>query len=570
MKKIKWLAMISAGLASGLLLLSTAAFASTEAVLTPAEDCRYAEYSQAEGVARFLSYIDAISKEAAVQVVGRTREVEEFPAKDLYLCILTESGVATPEKLDRTKPTIMITASQHGNEQSAKEAALEFVRDLALGELRPWLKQANFLVMPQCNPYGNQFDRRQNEQNLDMNRDHTKIESQEVAAIHRVFRSWMPEVTLDMHEKGDDYYRVSLGCVSNINISAELQDFSRETILREVDKALDKKKITFCEYVVSDEIELNTSTGVNYPSAMLSDRETMLRFSTVELNDGRSGPGIYETLSFIMECASRHDLPTLRERTRWQSGGLRAWAESLIRHGEEIVTMVNRLRAELLAKAQVYSPDDVVHVRMEYVRDPKQPRLVRQRFQTASSPVRGILRVDKKAGDPVMANDLAPYPWPSQLKVVEQVVLNWFPGVESRLAVTRPVGYIIPGDKTAVVETLLRHRMTVDLVTKDAPLSVETYEVKSIEPADFNWLPPKKIEVDKKVVSLVARKGDFFVSCAQPAANLIPCLLEPQSQFGLICFRKLMLLPKANEIFAIYRYVEGKSLPLIPYRDFAD
>jgi hypothetical protein len=570
MKKIRLMTMISAGLASGLLILNAAAFASTEALLTPAEDCRYTEYSQPEEVARFLSYLDAISKETVVQVVGRTREVEEFPAKDIYLCILTESGVATPDKLDRTKPTLMITASQHGNEQSAKEAALEFVRDLALGELRPLLKQANILVMPQCNPYGNWFDRRQNEQNLDLNRDHTKLESEEAAAMQRVFRAWMPEVTLDMHEKGDDFYRVSLGCVSNINISAALRKFSQETILPEVDKALDRKNITFCEYVVTDDIEFNLSTGVNYPAAMLNGRETMMRFSTVELNDGRSGPGIYETLSFIMECASRHDLPTLRERTRWQSSGLRAWAESVVRHGEEILPMVNRLRAELLAKARVYSPDDVVHLQMEYVRDPKQPKLVRQTFQAASSPVRGILRVDKKAGDAVTANDLRPYPWPSRLKVVEQVVLNWLPGVESRLAVERPLGYIIPGDKTAVVETLLRHRIEVGLFVKDAPLSVEAYEVKSIEPAEFDWLPPKTIEVEKKVMPIVVRKGDFFVSCGQPAANLIPCLLEPQSQFGFICFQKLKLLPKAKDIFSITRYVESQSLPVIPYRDFLD
>jgi len=542
MKKIRLITIISSGLAVGIFILNAAAFASSPAFLTPAEECGYTAYSQHEDVTRFLSYLEAMSKETVVKVVGRTKETGEFPARDLYLCILTESGVATPDKLDRTKPTLMITASQHGNEQSAKEAGLEFLRDLALGDLRPLLKQVNVLVMPQCNPYGNSLDRRQNEQNLDLNRDHTKIESEEVAALRRVFRAWMPEVTLDMHEKGDDYYRVSLGCVSNINISSELQSFSRETILPEVEKALDKKNITFCEYVVTDDIEFNVSTGVNYPAEMLRGRETMMRYSTVELNDGRSGPGIYETLAFIMECASRHDLASLRERSDWQSRGLRAWAEAAARHGQEILAMVARLRAQLLAKARVYSPDDVVHIRMEYARDPGQPRLVRKSFETPSSP--------------------------AQVKVVEQTVQNWFPKVESRLAVARPLGYLIPGDKAAVVETLLRHKIAVDLFTQDGPVSVEAYEVKSVEPADFDWLPPKAIEVEKKAMTVIARKGDFYVSCAQPAANLIPCLLEPQSQFGFICFQKLKLVPKAEEVFSITRYVEEKPLPLVPYKRF--
>ena len=542
MKKIRLITMLASGLAVGIFILNAAAFASTPALLTPAEECGYTAYSQHEDVTRFLSYLEATSKETVVKVVGRTRETEEFPAKDIYLCILTESGVASPDKLDRTKPTLMITASQHGNEQSAKEAGLEFLRDLAVGDLRPLLKQVNVLIMPQCNPYGNSFDRRQNEQNLDLNRDHTKMESEEVAVMHRVFRAWMPEVTLDMHEKGDDYYRVSLGCVSNINISSELQSFSRETILLEVEKALDKENITFCEYVVTDDIEFNISTGVNFPAEMLRGRETMMRYSTVELNDGRSGPGIYETLAFIMECASRHDLPTLRERSRWQSSGLRAWAEAAARHGQEILAMVTRLRAQLLAKARVYSPDDVVHLRMEYARDPGQPRLARKMFETACSP--------------------------AQVKVVEQAVQNWFPKVESRLAVARPLGYLIPGDKAVVVETLLRHKIAVDVFTQDGLVSVEAYEAKSVEPADFDWLPPKAIEVEKKAMTVIARKGDFYVSCAQPAANLIPCLLEPQSQFGFICFQKLKLVPKAEEVFSITRYVEGKPLPVIPYKRF--
>jgi hypothetical protein len=569
MKKIISITIVSSALAVIIfILLNTAAFASSTALLTPAEECGYTAYTQHEEVTRFLSCLEAMSKETVVNVVGRTRETEEFPAKDLYLCILTDSGVATPDKLDRIKPTLMITASQHGNEQSAKEAGLEFLRDLAVGDLRPLLKRVNVLFMPQCNPYGNRFDRRQNEQNLDLNRDHTKIESEEVAAMHRVFRAWMPEATLDMHEKGDDYYRVSLGCVSNINISSELQSFSRETILPEVEKALNKKNITFCEYVVTDDIEFNVSTGVNYPAALMSGRETMMRYSTVELNDGRSGPGIYETLSFIMECASRHDLASLRERTRWQSRGLRAWAEAAARHGEEVLAMVNRLRAELLAKAKVYSQDDMVHLRMEYARDPGQPRLVRKRFETASSPVRGVLKIDKKAGETLTANELAPYPWPAQAKVVEQTVQNWFPKVESRLAVPRPLGYLIPGDKTAVVEILLRHKIAVDLFTQDGPVSVEAYQVKSVEPADFDWLPPKAIEVEKRSMTVMARKGDFYVSCAQPAGNLISCLLEPQSQFGFVCFQKLKLVPKAEEVFSITRYVEDALLPVIPYKDF--
>jgi len=54
---------------------------------------------------------------------------------------------------------------------------------------------------------------------------------------------------------------VSIGCVSNINIGRDLQDFSRKTILAEVEKALKKKSFTFHEYLVTEDLGVDTSSG---------------------------------------------------------------------------------------------------------------------------------------------------------------------------------------------------------------------------------------------------------------------------------------------------------------------
>jgi hypothetical protein len=549
-------------MASGLILQAA------EVLKTPAEAVGYSQYSQHEEIARFLSALDFASPQIRVQIIGQTREVREFPAKDLFLVIVNEEGVASPEKLDRSRPTIFITASQHGNEQSAKEAALWFLRDLAVGELKPLLKKANFLIIPQANPYGNQVDRRQNEDNLDLNRDHVKLESAEVRAIHRVFRAWMPDVSMDLHEKGDDFYRVSIGCVSNANINVRLQEFSRNTILAEVKKSLDKKRITFYEYLVSQEMGLDSSAGVRYRPDELAGREEMKRYSTTDLNDGRNSLGIYETLSFIQECASRHDLESLEQRTRWQYFGIRSFAEAVAGHGEEATALVRELRRGLADRAKTYSDADLVHLRMEYSRDEKQPTLTLQAFERSGSPVRGILKVDKKAGDPLMAGDVSPYPYPSQYKVVTEVVKNWFPGVEPTLSIPRPLGYVIPAKHQDVIDNLLDHGLEVGLLTQDKIIEVEAFSVGEIVPARYDYLPPEKIEGEKKILEYVAKKGDFFISCAQPGANLIPCLLEPQSQYGLIRYWAFKLVPQPGDIYAFYRVAKPAALPLIPYRNW--
>lgn len=539
-----------------------------ETVKTPAEETNYTQYSQYENITEFLSRVSHLSEQMKVQIIGQTRERKNYPSKDIYLCIISEEGADSPHKLNRKKPTFLLVAAQHGNEQSAKEAALWLIRDLATGKLESLVKKVNFLIIPQANLYGNWFDQRRNEQDLDLNRDHVKLEAAEVEAIHHVFRTWMPEVTMDVHEKGDDFYRVSIGCVSNVNIHQSLQEVSRSKILAEVWKNLEKKGITHHEYLITQPMGIDSSAGVQYREEDLEGRDEMKRYSTTDLNDGRNSLGIYETLSFIQEGASRHDLETLKERTNYQYYGIRYFAESIAGHGEEIISLVNGLQKKLLAKAKVFSENDLVHLRMQYARDEKKPELILQTFERIEVPIRGVLKFDKKAGDLITRDDMARYRYPSEQEVVKEVVKNWFPNVEPTLSVPRPLGYIIPAKHLDVVETLLRHDIKVEMFDKDIHLEIESYLTKEIVPARDDYLPPQKIEVEKKRLETIIKRGDFYVSCAQCAANLVPCLLEPQSQYGFIRYRKFKLVPEAGDIFPFYRFVGEKTLPLIPYKNW--
>ena len=537
-------------------------------VKTPAEAVNYGQYSQYEEISHFLSLLDSLSEELTVQIVGKSLGTEEYEARDFYLCILTEEGADSPQRLNREKPTFYLVAAKHGNEQSAKEAALWLIRDLAVGELNPLLKKVNFLIMPQSNPYGNWFDQRRNEQNLDLNRDHVKLEAPETEMISRVFRIWMPEVTMDVHEKGDDFYRVNIGCVSNVNINKLLQEFSREKILTEVKEKLNKEGITFHEYLITQEMGIDSSAGVTYRTKDLEGREEMKRYSTTDLNDGRNSPGIYETLSFIQEGASRHDIATLKDRTRYQYFGIRYFAESVASHGEEIIDLVRSLRAELLDKAHEFSDQDLVHLRMRYARNLQEPTLTIKKFKRSRSPIRGILKVDKKAGDTVTTSEFDRYPYPSDTKVVEEVVENWFPDVEPLISVSRPIGYLIPTKHQDVLETILRHGIQVQAFTKDVRLEIESYQIGEIVPAEYDYLPPMKIDVSKRTHEIIAKKGDMYITCAQPGANLIPCLLEPQSQYGFIRYWKFNLVQEEGDIYPFYRVTTKQKLPLIPYKNW--
>ncbi|MBN2245352.1 MAG: DUF2817 domain-containing protein [Candidatus Aminicenantes bacterium] len=551
-----------------LFICATTASLYAENIKTPAELSNYTQYSQQHDISVFLSLLSRVSPELRIINYGPSFPDKHYGPKDLYLCILTEEGIESPEKLNRNKTTIYIVAAKHGNEQSAKEAALRLIRDLANGELKPLLRQLNFLILPAANPYGNYFDVRRNGQDLDLNRDHVKMEAPETRAITRIFRQWMPEVTLDVHEKGDDYYRINIGCVSNANISADLQEFSRNILFPEIEQDLKERNFTFHEYLLTQQMGIDSSAGVTYSSDDMRGRERMMRYSTSDINDGRNAPGIYETLSFIQEGASRHDLETLQERTEWQYYGMRYFSKSIASHSQEINDLVRGLRNEVLIKAGDYAESDLVHLRMRYARDENQPTLTYKKFDTSIQEIWGIMRVDKKAGDPVYRKDIASPPMSIREGAIEETETNWFPLVEPFISVPRPLGYVVPGNQTKVIKTLLDHCLDISYIREDTLVEVESYQVIDITPAEYDYLPPQNIDVEKKKIEVLIKRGDFYISCDQEGANLIPCLLEPQSQYGLIRYWTYNLVPKKGDIFPFYRLIKKVNLPLIPFKEW--
>jgi len=539
-----------------------------QSLQTPGEACGYSRYTQHNDIDQFLSALLHQSRNVVVQEAGKTKAVENMPATGLPLCILNAERAQHPEQFDRRKPTIFIIASQHGNEQSAKEAALVLIRDLAMGDLQWMLNRANFLIMPQANPYGNWFDQRSNEIELDMNRDHVKLETEGAQAIHRVFRTWMPEVTLDVHERGDNYYQIAQGCVSNLNVSPEIQDYSRTVILTSVKNALAKEKIPFHEYTVTSENMPGDASGADFSAADLSGRPTITRYSTSDLNDCRNSLGIFQTFSFIQEASSRHDVQTLARRTDRQVRAIRAFLQTVVEHGQEIKTKVADRRRPVLDQPELVSPSEQIHLKMEYRRDDQQSELSVMAFQPTDSPVVGVLKVDKRAGDVVVETEMQPAAMPAKQKVISTIEKNWFPLVVSTCSVTRPLGYIIPDGHPDVIATLRLHGIAVHTFTQDFKMQVEGYLVKKIVPAKYDFLAPETLAVERQIFPILCKKGDFFIFGRQPAGNLVACLLEPESDYGLIRYWRYHLVPQAEEYFAFFRVVIEQNPPLVQFKDW--
>ncbi|NOU49432.1 peptidase M14 [Pseudoalteromonas sp. JBTF-M23] len=129
---------------------------------------------------------------------------------------------------NNNKPTLLIQAGIHAGEIDGKDAAFMMLRDIALGKRRDLLSKANILFIPILNVDGHerrsQYNRinqrgpremgfRTNANNLNLNRDYTKLDTPEVRAVLKVIDEYEPQLYLDVHvTDGADYqYDITYG-----------------------------------------------------------------------------------------------------------------------------------------------------------------------------------------------------------------------------------------------------------------------------------------------------------------------------------------------------------------------
>ena len=103
-----------------------------------------------------------------------------------------------------TARTLTVVASQHANERAPREAALQWIRQLAYSTdpaVVDYLANHRVVVLPLPNPDGFALGRMYNADSIDVNRDVYRLRTPEQRAIQAVIRDTRPNVFLDCHEQ---------------------------------------------------------------------------------------------------------------------------------------------------------------------------------------------------------------------------------------------------------------------------------------------------------------------------------------------------------------------------------
>ncbi|MFQ5746917.1 MAG: M14 family zinc carboxypeptidase [Gemmatimonadota bacterium] len=219
---------------------------------TRAERTGYAETTRYAEVLDFLARIAPLSERLHVTTFGYTNEGRALPL--VVFGDVADAGPAAVRATGRLR--VLVMADIHAGEVCGKEAALVLLRDLATGGHAEWADSLVLLVAPIYNADGNEridlrnrrlqngpvggMGQRPNARGLDLNRDHTKLESPEARSLVRLLRAYDPHVVIDLHTTNGTVhaYHLTYSPPLNPDTPAEIDALLREDWLPNVVRAI--------------------------------------------------------------------------------------------------------------------------------------------------------------------------------------------------------------------------------------------------------------------------------------------------------------------------------------------
>ncbi|UCG85891.1 MAG: DUF2817 domain-containing protein [Gemmatimonadota bacterium] len=475
---------------------------------------------------------------ASSELMQVRKIAETVRGRDVVLGILANPPVyQASDLIGSDKPIVLIVNNVHGGEVAGKDASLIIMRDLLFGELRPLLEDVVVLNVPTINPDGAEEQRRQNEQNLDMNRDYLKLESQEIQAlVTKVIHEWQPDIHVDTHHGGAAPYTLTYQTIMNPAGDAEIMRLANETIAPRIRAAL----------------RAEDYDGFWYSGPTRVDGVAGWGPTSVEPRKQHVYSGLANIVDFLFETPSSSHriindgtevIPIPREeRYRHQVRGQYIGQRELIRFAADEPQQLRQVVRGAKERATQLGADDS---------DDDQIVLDYEQVVKLEAEVWR----DIAWGEP-QAEQSAPG---GSDRVVEYELLSLpvFTKFQPTRTTTRPWGYVLPPQLATVVPLLLEHEIAVQRTTEPVSLEVEVYYATEMDNAEYfqgHYL--NRVEAVERAETVEFPAGSFLVPTGQPKSNLICYILEPETDDNLVTWGYLDPYLQAMTAEQTQQYIE--------------
>ncbi len=474
---------------------------------SPLKKSNFTKLTSHSELSDFIREVDSYSDLVKAEVLTKSPE-----GRELFAVYFSKGKFGE----DESKVKVLIFAQQHGNEQSGKEGALLLINELLKEENQYLFDKIDFVLVPQMNPDGSEKNQRRNSNGIDLNRNHLILTEPETIALHKLYHKYLFEVTMDVHEYwpyGEEWkklgfrrnFDVTLGAVTNINISEKIRDLSYKKYLPFIFDFITQKGYSAFHYLPGGPI------GVDY-----------LRYSTVDINDGRQSFGIQNTLSFIQEGINGEDYNLDRIESRAKSQMLGMFG--LIKFSYDNKDQIKKLVVEERKKLIENKVDENVAIQLDHFSDGNKLELK-------------LLSYYSKKDTIVTVDDFRSV-------------------VKSIYEVKRPKGYLVPKNLSELKQWMDNHNLFYSDAKLESCDKVEEYFIDSIGTIEI-----ERDTIINPYVSVngVTEKIDlseyYFLPVKQLKNNMIVIALEPKSVLGLVTYKQFEYLLRNREAFPILRVV---------------
>jgi hypothetical protein len=480
-----------------------------------AESSGFKATSTHEDVLDFIEDLQRRSSKVRVETLCTSAEGKRIP-----FLVIGDPVPASPADLRHDgRAAVYFQANIHAGEVEGKEAALMLARDILQGKTTDYLDKLVVLIAPNFNADGNDkisTDNRTNQkgpeqgvgiryngQNLDLNRDGLKLESPEVRGlVENVLTRWDPIFFFDAHTHNGSYHEEPVTWTWGLNPNGDttLLDFAADTMWPAVDELMR-------ETYKTSTIPHGDFMDVRNPEKGWVPLGPQPRYLSNYV-------GLRNRLSVLNENYPYADYET---RVRGCYNLYLAFLDFLHIHRDSIVTMLAEADRKTVERGLSPSETDVFIV--DYDWEP-----IEQRFT--------ILGYEMEVTE---TEGRRPRVRPTETKKTYENVPYYAKYIAKR-TVRFPRGYLVTARDTGVIRKLRQHGITVEKLTEPVKLTVESFKVTEMTAAERlnqgHYTNTVKGESAEKEMAFPA--GTYFVSTAQPLANVAAYLLEPESDDGLI------------------------------------
>jgi ABC-type multidrug transport system fused ATPase/permease subunit len=408
------------------------------------------------------------------------------------------------------KLKVFILAGQHGDEKGSRQSTLRLIDHLIRTKEFPDICVG---VLSNANPDAAFKNKRKNDSEIDLNRDHLLLMSQENRAIHSFVQSWKPDVLIDVHnyppikeylEKNNRafYQDVLIDMPTNPSIMKKFDKDQFDNLLNHLQLDLGKYDYSCDRYVLI------------YP-------EGRAAHSTDDIVDARNFFSL------------RHNILTI-----------------LVEGKEPLKGKDKDQELERSVSAQYYALVSI----LKWITQNESSIL--EDFQTETGNRISIRNKYNEPKDPFTMKFLN-----TTSNEIEEFSI---PIYESFLRASRtvkiPYAYAIPDIKDRLLGILHDHGFTSIRLDKSNLFKVQRYLILAAEPSiSKKPRPPKNvkliaIEEEKDLSSYV------IFNTSQEGGHSLPLLLEPQSEYGLARYKELGLEITPSRDFDVLRIIDKKFI----------